>query len=297
MGAGPMDDVVVHGWRRIAVRRWGEPAGEPVFLLHGTPGSRLGLRPSEAELRRLGVCLITYDRPGYGRSDPHPGRVVADAAADVDAIANAFGYRRFGVLGRSGGGPHALACAALLPDRVTRVASLVSLAPYGVNGLDWLAGMVESNQRQYGAAAIGHAELAGLLYPWVIALRTDPEHMLNRIEADAPTHDRTMLADPEYRAALIAGFAEAVGTSVDGWLADSLALTRPWGFDLRWINVPTLLWHGLRDVFSPASHARWLAGRIKGAVLMLAEGAAHLNAAAVQLKAINWILSGTFSCN
>jgi pimeloyl-ACP methyl ester carboxylesterase len=105
-----MDEIVFVPWRRLAVRRWGDPDGEPVFLLHGTPGSRLGVRPADdAHLRTLGVSLITFDRPGYGRSDPVRARNVADAAEDVRALADRFGYQRFAVIGRSGGGPHALA--------------------------------------------------------------------------------------------------------------------------------------------------------------------------------------------
>src|SRR5690348_12319336 len=115
--------------RRVAVEEWGSPSGSPVLLLHGTPGSRLGPVPRPLVLYQLGIRLITFDRPGYGRSDRMPGRRVADVAADVLEIADALGLERFGVLGRSGGGPHALACAALLPERTTRAAVLVGLAP------------------------------------------------------------------------------------------------------------------------------------------------------------------------
>jgi pimeloyl-ACP methyl ester carboxylesterase len=287
-----MDEIVVRRWRRLGVRRWGDLDGSPVFLLHGTPGSRLGTRPADGALEDLGVCLITYDRPGYGMSDPQPGRSVADAASDILAIANAFGYRRFAVLGRSGGGPHALACAALLPDRVTRVASLAGIAPYEAAGLDWLAGMTESNRREYVAAIGSRAQLAELVYPRVIAMRANPEHLLTMLASEAPAADRARLADPAYRATLIENFAEAVGRSVNGWVADTLAFTRPWGFDIAWITVPTLLWQGITDAFCPPAHARWLADRMPGAVLLLAEESAHLDAAEAQLEAIRWLLDG-----
>ena len=103
--------------RQLSTQAYGDPDGKPVFLLHGTPGSRLGPHPRGAVLHRLGVQLIAFDRPGYGESDRREGRRVADAAADVLAIADAYGLDKFAVVGRSGGGPHALACAALLPDR------------------------------------------------------------------------------------------------------------------------------------------------------------------------------------
>lgn len=293
MAARHVDEVVVKGWRQLTVRRWGVPGAAAVFLLHGTPGSRLSARPSDEELARLGVELVTYDRPGYGRSDPHPGRSVADAADDVLAIADTLGIGRFAVLGRSGGGPHALACAALVPDRVTRVAALVGLAPYDANGLDWLEGMAPINREHYAAALSGPRRLAELLYPHVVAIRSSPEHLVRRIEAAAPQQDRARLNDPRYRAALIEDMIEAVGRNLDGWVSDSLAFTRPWAFDPRWIRVPTLLWHSTSDVFSPVAHSRWLAGRVRGARLMLADGRSHLDAASAQYSVINWLLHGS----
>ncbi|MEY9995924.1 pimeloyl-ACP methyl ester carboxylesterase [Streptomyces sp. V4I8] len=140
-----LKDVYTGDGRRLAVEISGDPGGSPVFLLHGTPGSRLGPAPRPMLLYHQRVRLITYDRPGYGPSDRLPGRQVAHVSGDVAAIADALGVERFAVVGRSGGGPHALACAALLPDRVTRAAVLVSLAPRDADGLDWFAGMTASN--------------------------------------------------------------------------------------------------------------------------------------------------------
>jgi pimeloyl-ACP methyl ester carboxylesterase len=287
-----VDEMLILRWRRLAVRRWGEPDGTPVFLLHGTPGSRLGVRPSEAELRRLKVTLITFDRPGYGLSHPIRGRTVAAAAEDVRAIADHFGYPTFAVLGRSGGGPHALACAALLADRVTRVAALVTLAPFDAVGLDWRAGMAASNQLQYEAASLGQAQLARVLYPRVVAMRANQEHLLRILAAEAPAADQAMLIDPEFRRLTKMNLDEAVGRSLDGWASDNLAFTRPWGFDPADITVPTLLWHGVRDVFSPVAHARWLAARIKNVLLHLVDETAHLSAATIQVDAVRWLLHG-----
>jgi pimeloyl-ACP methyl ester carboxylesterase len=135
--------------RRVAVQMSGSPSGHPVFLMHGTPGSRIGPIPRSMVLHGLGVRLITFDRPGYGESDRQQFRQVADVVSDVEAIADALEIDRFAVLGRSGGGPHALACAALLPDRVTRAGILVSLAPWAADGLDWFAGMSDSNIEEF----------------------------------------------------------------------------------------------------------------------------------------------------
>src|SRR4051812_31541563 len=124
----------------------GDPQGFPVIMHHGMPGSSAGPLPRNTVLYRLGIKLITYDRPGYGRSTRHPGRSVADAARDVKMLANHINIPRFAVLGRSGGGPHALACAALLPDRVVGAAALVSFAPVEADKLHWQDEMVGSNK-------------------------------------------------------------------------------------------------------------------------------------------------------
>jgi pimeloyl-ACP methyl ester carboxylesterase len=285
-----MDHIVNIGWRRVAVKLWGPETGYPVFLLHGTPGSRLSVHLDPDQLSDLGVRLISYDRPGYGRSDPLHDRPVAQAADDVRAIADAFGYQTFSVLGRSGGGPHALACAALLPDRVNRAASLVGLAPYNAQNLDWLAGMTASNRREYTAARAGRAQLAEILFPEVIALRADPLRFTRRLFAHATPSDQQVIHDSGYHETFVTGLIEAVERSVDGWTADCLAFTRPWGFEPALIRVPTLLWHGARDVFSPVSHAHWLSQRIRNATLHLSEHSSHLNAAAAQFDAVRWLV-------
>jgi len=287
-----MDHVVIKGWRRLGVRRFGILDGTPVFLLHGTPGCRLSARPSDVDLERLGVHLVTYDRPGYGRSDPHRGRTVADAADDVRIIADSLGLGTFAVIGRSGGGPHALACAALLPERVTRAAALVSPAPFDADDLDWFRGMVALNRSMYGAAVMGPRQLAQEIFPRVEAMRSDPEHLLRSLEAEAPPEDRATLSDPAYRAEFVASITEAVGRSLAGWAGDSMAFTRPWGFDPAWIAAPTLLWHFARDPFIPVSHALWLARRIGNVHFKISEQGSHLWAAAVQYDAIRWLLEG-----
>ena len=139
-GAPVRSTVQAADGRTLMYESWGAPDGEPVFLFHGTPGSRVGPHPRPSVLYRLGIRLICHDRPGYGGSDPLPGRSVAHAAEDVAAIADHLGLDRFAVVGRSGGAPHALACAALLPKQVTRVAVLVPLAPRHADGLPARAG-------------------------------------------------------------------------------------------------------------------------------------------------------------
>jgi len=264
--------------RQLAVRVSGNPSGHPVIYLHGTPGSRVGPFPRGRVLYKLGVRLISFDRPGYGGSDRQPGRRVADVAHDVEAIAGQLGLDRFAVVGRSGGGPHALACAALLPGRVTRAGVLVSLAPWEAEGLDWFAGMAESNVRGFTTAASAPELLNTTLAQAADRIKADPTSLVPTLGAEPPEADRRVVADPGIRRLLAKNFAEALRESAAGWIDDSLALCAPWGFDVSDIRGPVLLWHGENDVFSPAAHTRWLAERIPGAELWMGSGAAHFSA-------------------
>ena len=217
--------------RRLSTQSSGDPDGRPVFVLHGTPGSRLGPHPRSAVLHRLGVRLISFDRPGYGGSDRLAGRQVADVAEDVLAIADAYGLKKFAVVGRSGGGPHALACAALLPERMTRAAVLVGLAPHGADGLDWFDGMAHSNVMEFTAAANGYEDIVAHTKAVAEEVRANPASLIARLQAELPDPDRRVVADRGIRSMLIETYAEALRTSDYGWIDDALAFCSPWGFD------------------------------------------------------------------
>lgn len=275
--------------RQLMVESRGAPDGRPVFLLHGTPGSRRGPHPRVSVLYRLGVRLIGYDRPGYGESERRRGRLVRDAAADVRAIADALGLDRFAVVGRSGGAPHALACAALLPDRVTRTAALVSLAPHDAEGLDWFAGMTSSNVEKYRLAEQGANALDERLAAHKELIRRDPEAGLPFRDPGLPDSDRRVVADTGIRNMLIDSVAEAFKRSGDGWSDDMLAFCRPWGFEPADTRMPVLLWHGAQDVYSPAAHTLWLAARIRGATSIIESGRAHYGAVQVLPQVLAWL--------
>ncbi|WP_255947996.1 alpha/beta fold hydrolase [Streptomyces odontomachi] len=278
--------------RLLTVETSGNPRGKPVFLLHGTPGSRLGPSPRGVMLYHQGVRLISYDRPGYGGSDRLPDRSVADVAQDVTAIADALGVERFGVVGRSGGGPHALACAALLAERVTRAAVLVSLAPRSADGLDWFAGMAASNIAEYTAATTGPEKLAASLESRSAKIRDDPMRLLAELRRELTGPDRVVVSDAGMRSLLARNFQEAIRTSSDGWYDDVLAFSSPWGFDPADIQVPVMIWHGTEDVFSPVGHSRWLADRIPGAIAVWQLQAAHFTAFRVLPDILTWLLTG-----
>ncbi|CNE97887.1 alpha/beta fold family hydrolase [Mycobacterium tuberculosis] len=275
--------------REIGVEEWGVPTGYPVFLLHGTPGSRLGPVPRQMVLYQHGIRLISFDRPGYGRSDRKTGRVVADVAADVRLLADVLDLEEFSVLGRSGGGPHALACAALLPRRATRVAALVGLAPAEAEGLDWFEGMAPGNTREYLAVRRQGPLVSARLRSIADRIRENPAQHVANLYAELTQSDRRVVLRAGMRRMLLETFREAFRTSADGWIDDLLAFCAPWGFELGDIVVPTMLWHGANDTFSPAGHSRWLAGRIPNSTVVVQSGSAHFGAFDVLPDMLAWL--------
>jgi pimeloyl-ACP methyl ester carboxylesterase len=241
-------------------------------------------------LYELGVRLITFDRPGYGWSDRLVSRLVADVVPDVQAIADDLGLGRFAVIGRSGGGPHALACAALLPGRVTRASALVSLAPPDAEGLDWFGGMTDANVHAYTTAAADPELLTARLLQDAAKIKANPTSHVAGLGLGMPAPDRLLVADAGIRAMLAQNFAEALRTSADGWIDDVLAFSSPWGFDLSAIDAPVLLWHGEDDVFSPVSHTQWLARRIPTAHMEIRPGSAHFGALEVLADILSWLI-------
>ncbi|MFF3327188.1 alpha/beta fold hydrolase [Streptomyces sp. NPDC002889] len=276
--------------RHLMVERLGDPRGRPVFLLHGTPGSRLGPAPRGMVLYQRGTQLIAYDRPGYGGSDRLAGRSVADVAQDVRAIADELGLERFAVVGRSGGAPHALACAALMPDRVTRTAALVTLAPRDAVGLDWFEGMAASNVLEYTTASMDPAGLTERFIMRSAEIRKDPVKLLDDLRRELTDSDRMVVSDAGVRSMLLRNYQEALRTSAYGWIDDALAFCGPWGFDPADIKGPVMLWHGEKDVFSPVGHSRWLAQRIPGATAVLEPAAAHFDALHALPRILTWLL-------
>ncbi|MBM0234521.1 alpha/beta fold hydrolase [Micromonospora sp. STR1_7] len=285
----PQRPVVTPDGRYLTVETSGASDGAVVVLLHGTPGSRSGPRPRAIALHHLGVQLVCYDRPGYGDSDRHEGRRVADTAADVAAIADDLGVDRFAVVGRSGGGPHALACAALLPDRITRAAVLVGLAPAGAPDLDWYAGMSETNIEAFAQADEDLAELTRTLTVRAEEARRDPMTLLEFLRPHLPEEDIRVVDDATLRRLLTDMYAEALRHGPEGWIDDVLAIRRGWGFDLGAIRAPVRLWHGAQDRFSPVEHSYWVASRIPRAEVEVQVGAAHFGAVEILPRILAWL--------
>jgi pimeloyl-ACP methyl ester carboxylesterase len=274
--------------RRLAVVERGDPGGLPVVFHHGTPGSRLGRHPDEAVYE--GVRAIFYDRPGYGGSDALPGRSVATAAADTSAIVDALGVDRFAVEGGSGGGPHALACGALLGERVTKVAVVVGAAPSDDPDLDWMSGMNDLNRAEVAAALEGPLALEAFLQRFASQALTNPDAVIEEIAASVPEADQAVMARPVVRAILAEALAESVRQGVGGWADDDLAFVKPWGFDLSEVKQEVRLWQGELDVLVPRAHAEYLESKLPHARFDLVPHAGHMLIDQIP-DVVHWLLA------
>jgi len=263
--------------RRIDFTVSGPADGVPLVFHHGTPGAKTKARHIERAAHDRGLRLVGLSRAGYGDSTRRPGRDVADIAVDVASILDQLGARRCLVAGASGGGPHSLATAALLPDRVAGAAVIAGITPPDAAGLDFLAGMGEQNIVEFGQAREGEAVLRPALAAEAPALRrADVAGLIAALDTLLPDVDRAVLTD-EFGADMVKNFAEALRTGVDGWVDDDLAFVKPWGFDLTAIRVPTFVWHGVEDKMAPFAHGEWLAANIPGVKPHLMSGHGHLS--------------------
>lgn len=255
----------------------GPADGTPLVLHSGTPSAALLFEPMAATAARHGLRVVMHNRPGYAGSSPQPGRTVADVTADVAAILDDLGADRFLTVGWSGGGPHALACAALLPGRCLAAASVAGVAPHGAEGLDWLADMGDENIEEFGAATTGEGPLTAFLEAQAAALgQVQGEEIAAGLGDLASAVDRAALTG-EFADYLAATFRGAVSTGIAGWRDDDLAFVRYWGFDLGAIETPVAVWQGGEDRMVPFAHGAWLAKTLVGASVHLDPAEGHLS--------------------
>ena len=272
--------------RRLDFTVSGPADGIPLFFHHGTPGAKTKSRHIERAAHDRGLRLVGISRAGYGDSTRRPGRAVADIAVDVAAVLDQLGAPRCLVAGASGGGPHSLATAALLPDRVAGAVVIAGITPPDADGLDFLAGMGEQNIVEFGQAREGAAVLRPALEAEALGLRqADVAGIIAALHTLLPEVDRAVLTD-EVGADMVANFAEALRTGVDGWVDDDLAFVKSWGFDLATIKVPTFVWHGSEDRMAPFAHGEWLAANVPGVKPHLLAGHGHLSIGVSEIGAM-----------
>jgi pimeloyl-ACP methyl ester carboxylesterase len=260
------------------------------FLFHsGTPSAADAYPPLVAALAARDMRLVTFSRPGYAGSSAMAGRAVGDVATDVQAILDALKIGSFFCAGQSGGGPHALACAALLPDRVIATATLAGVAPWPAEGLDWLAGMGPENLEEFAASMKGRDALESYLKREAAGLHdVQPADVAASFGGLVSEVDKAALTG-EYAAFMAGSLRRAVSTGIAGWRDDDLAFVTPWGFDLPSIHTPVAVWQGGEDRMVPMAHGAWLAARIPGAEQHLLPGEGHLSLA---LNKIGDVLDG-----
>jgi pimeloyl-ACP methyl ester carboxylesterase len=254
------------------------PEGAVPLLFHnGTPSSGQLYAPFVEAASKRGLRMISFSRAGYGSSTRNPGRSVADVVPDVAAVLDELGAQRFYTLGWSGGGPHALACAALLPQRVIGAVTVGSLAPYDAEGLDWIAGMGQENFAAFRAALAGDAALRTSLEEVAPSLATvTPDEVAARLGNLVSDVDRSAISG-EAAAWLAHVFRESVRNGIWGWHDDELAFVRRWGFDLGVIRVPVAIWQGAQDRMTPFAHGEWLVSHVPGVHAHLLPHHGHLS--------------------
>lgn len=277
--------------RRLEVRTSGASDGIPLLFHHGTPGAAPPLRSFEDAAHARGCTLITYTRAGYGDSTRLPGRAVVDVVSDMEDVLDHLGISRCLVAGMSGGGPHALATAARLPERVIGTLVMSGLMPDGQPGEDFTAGMGEDNVMEFGLARQGETELRRELARAAAEFRNITGEALRESMASLLSPADRAVLSPGFAADIAAYFTTGLRNGVDGWVDDSLAFVKPWGFSVAEIAVPTFVWQGKQDLMVPPAHGEWLSRMIPGAVLHLEPHEGHLSLAAHPAPLLDELLS------
>lgn len=283
--------------RLIAYLEGGDPYGYPVFGLHGTPGCRLARWFDDGIYARAGVRYITTDRAGFGRSSRNKGRAVADEAGDILAVADSLGVEHFSVVGGSGGGPHSLACGALLTNRVERVACQSSIAPLndgGMNRKEWVKGMAQEHADEISWAEAGELTLTRQIeieqHKMTTLITSDPSMLLGEGMSKG---DQEFLSHPDVTKVFNDVISEQVVQGIGGWVDDIIAFTKPWGFDPSNISVPVLITHGAEDMSAPLAHGMWLADHIPNAKIQINKTGGHLpDYSGMEISAIMRWLTG-----
>jgi pimeloyl-ACP methyl ester carboxylesterase len=272
-----MPNLVLADGRSLEYVTGGPADGLPLVLHHGTPSAAVLYAPMVESAAQAGLRTVVHSRPGYAGSSPQPGRTVAAVAADMAAILDDLGAADFVTIGWSGGGPHALACAALLPGRCRAAATIAAVAPYAAAGLDWLAGMGNENVEEFGAAAAGEPVLTAFLADAAGELAHVQAAQISAAMGDLVSEvDREVLTG-DFAGNLAESLRAALSTGIAGWRDDDLAFLTGWGFDLAEIVTPVSIWQGAEDRMVPYAHGQWLAARMPRATVHLDPAEGHLS--------------------
>jgi pimeloyl-ACP methyl ester carboxylesterase len=272
--------------RSLDVYVAGPPDGEVLVFHAGTPGVPLPYAPMIELMTARGLRYVGFSRAGYGSSTRRRGRTIADVVDDTTAVLDHIGAERALVVGWSGGGPHALACAALMADRVAAVATIAAVAPYAADGLDYLAGMGAENVEEFNAALDSDAALIEFKERnWPLFRAVTAAQVAEAFGDLIDDVDRGSLTG-EFAEFIAASSREALRESYWGWFDDDMAFVKPWGFDLGAIRVPVHVWQGGHDRMVPFAHGQWLAAHIPTAQPHLDPEDGHLRIVVQEMGAI-----------
>lgn len=274
------DHVSMPDGRTLEIVTGGASDGFPLLFHGGTPSAAVPYDAMGRAAEEAGLRLVTYSRPGYGASSPRyagASPVLADDVADSVAILDTLGLGEFVTLGWSGGGPRALACAALVPDRCRAATSLAGVAPADAEGLDWTAGMGAENVRDFELATRGREALQPVVDEEAAAMATITAEQLVEGLGDLTDEVDAAALTGAFADYLAATFRHAMTQGSRGYLEDSLQVLRPWGFDVGDISVPVAVWQGAHDRMVPFAHGQWLGARIRGARVHLLDDEGHIS--------------------
>ncbi len=258
--------------RRLAWTEYGTPGGRPVLFFHGGNDSRLAGRMLDQAARNGDVRLVCVDRPGFGGSTYQAGRRFTDWPSDVVALADDLGLGGFAVLGHSGGGPHALACAAAARERVTAAATVSSVAPpaasnSGLHPAFRMVNLLMLSRRLYTPMARSQLK----------QMRNSTDRWLGMWGRMQPADGELFERRPEIRDEIVEEMDEGARPGIDGIVLEASLYHRDWGFDLGSITAATRVWHGGRDRQAALAWAEYLAGSIPGATMTVAVRSGHFS--------------------
>jgi len=279
--------------RRLGYAEIGDPQGIPVMYQHGFPASRLEALLVERHARDLGVRLIAADRPGFGLSDPSPDRSLLDWPADLICLADQLGLRHFAVLGVSGGGPAALACAAQLQERLTAVTIVCGLGPVAEPALlqimHWPARFSFGLSQKF-------PKLARILFGKLVGplLGHCPDLTLRLLNVASPAVDAAILDVADIRSILAENIREAFHQGGGGPALELALSASPWPFSLAGIDLPIHFWHGGLDQTVPSSHTEYLAAQIQNACCHIFPREGHFS---LPIRHAESILKSLLTCH
>lgn len=263
--------VTLSSGRTLEVVEAGDPNGPAVIAHNGTPMGAYLFDENVEDAKKRGLRLISYARPGYGQSTRDRGRTVASAAKDTAELADLLEIEKFATWGISGGGPHVLACATLLPERVVAAAAISGIVPYTADGIDFIQSMGEMNIAEFTSALEGEDKILAFIRKEQEDLQgAGARELAKSVETILSDVDRALVEQTEIGVQMAHCMLDAIHHGLYGWADDDLAFIQPWGFKPATIRVPLQIWHGQQDLMAPLAHGKWLAEHIP-------QAEAHLN--------------------